>query len=339
MPLPTSSLSIVCSSIVEFVRQGLDATNNSISVTIGAPAEVAKDNTQHRVSLFFYRFEPAGFGPDFTPADPWRIRLFCLITAFGVVEEQISAGDNELRLVGEVMRLFHETPVMEAVTVNDETVRLQVVFQPLGSDEINNIWSTQNDVSYRPSVAYEMALAPVVPSELGVGSPLVGAFGSQVFGTMDGRTAAFTGTTAHPPVTAHEVDTQVEGWPPSICAVSGGVCLQSVALEVGSTELSNFDPPSVWLAGDTSATVTLRWEVWDQTQGWRSEGPTLDTSPVTTGIDPDSGIPSGLPAIALPFTAQAGQAVLYAERDYTRGSDGAQLRVRSNPVLLTLYQT
>jgi hypothetical protein len=34
----------------------------------------------------------------------------------------------------------------------------------------------------------------------------------------------------------------------------------------------------------------------------------------------------------------AGQAVLYAERNYVRGNDGASLTVRSNPVLINLYQ-
>ncbi len=337
MALPTSSLSIMTSSIAQFVRDGLDAANNNIRVMIGAPTEAAKDDDKHRVNLFFYRFEPPGIGPIVTPDEPWRIRLFCLITAFGVMEEQISAGENELRMVGEVMRLFHESPVMDTLDVKGESVRLQVVFQPLSSDELNHIWSTQGDASYRPSVAYEMALGPVVPSQRGLGSPLVGAIGSQVLARMDGRREGFSGTAETLPVTARRVDTEQEGWAPSICIVFNGACVQSISFAVGSNELADFTPPSVWVAGDPTATVTLRWEVWDQTKGWREEGPTLETSPISTEIDPDAGAPEGLPTIALPFTDRAGQAVLYAMRRYTRSSDEAQLEIRSNPLLVTLF--
>ncbi len=154
---------------------------------IGNPAEAVpgQADTEHRVNLFFYRFEPSGFHADTSPGDIWWIRLHCLITAFGVAEDQVSSGENDLRLVGELMRLFHETPVLNSVNVDDEEFRLQVVFHPLSADDLNHIWSTQNEVSYRPSVAYEMALAPVVPVKHSLGSPLVGAVGSEVRRGMD----------------------------------------------------------------------------------------------------------------------------------------------------------
>ena len=106
MPLPESSLSTICASITDFVRTGIGAAVNSINVSIGAPAIIAGDDSQHRLNLFFYRFEPSGFDSDVHPNDPWRIRLFCLITAFGIDEDIINAGENDLRLIGEVMRIF-----------------------------------------------------------------------------------------------------------------------------------------------------------------------------------------------------------------------------------------
>ena len=35
--------------------------------------------------------------------------------------------------------------------------------------------------------------------------------------------------------------------------------------------------------------------------------------------------------------ARAGQALVYATRSYLRGTDGAELEVRSNPLLVTVY--
>jgi hypothetical protein len=55
-------------------------------------------------------------------------------------------------------------------------------------------------------------------------------------------------------------------------------------------------------------------------------------------LDPAKVATATTQSIVLPFTNHTGQAVLYAERNYVRGSDGANLTVRSNPVLVNLYQ-
>ena len=159
MALPESSLSIVCSAIYTFVHTGVGAAANVINVSMGAPAEVSDNEDEHRLNLFFYRFEPGGFEASAHPNDPWRVRIFCMITAFGADEGGVLAGENELRILGEVIRIFRERPVMDAVAVGSEQVRLQAVFTPATDEQINQIWSTQGDTSYHPSVVYEMALA------------------------------------------------------------------------------------------------------------------------------------------------------------------------------------
>lgn len=338
MALPLSPLSVLCSHIAEFVKDGLAAPSNNISVFIGAPAEAAnKDKNKHRVNLFFYRFAPAGFGPGPAMDEPWLIRMHCLITVFGVDEDTILAGENELRLLGEILRILHENPVLDAVDVAGRSVRLQVIFEPLGSDDLNHIWSTQGDLTYRPSLAYEMALVPVMPSTLAPVPRLVGAIGMEARGTMDARHEPFTGAAHSLPVKATSVDTRVNSWAPQICFVHQNTCVQAMALAVGSEELDDFDPPAVWIAGDPGATVTLRWEEWNASTGWSEAGGAQDVSPVGTRLDPEQPIPAGLPTMALPFTDHPGQAVLYATRSYIRGSDGATIEVRSNPLLVTLY--
>ena len=341
MAFAPSSLSLMSTAVQEFLRDGLDANANHIQVSVGAPADVSKAPAQgdkkHRVNLFFYRFEPAGFGHHERADEPWLIRLHCLITVFGEVEDKVSAGEHELRILGEVMRLFHEHPVTDSVTLDGYRVRLQTVFQPLSAEELNQIWSTQVDTTYRPSVAYEMAAGMIVPEEPYTGAPLAGALGQQVFADMGQRHAAFGGQAAPPPVAPASVDTRVESWAPAVCFVHGGVCVQSVALASASPEAAAFSPASVWVAGDPAATVTLRWEVWDPSGGWRSEGATVDTTPLGPSLDPETPPAGGLAAIDLPFTDHQGQAVLYAERRYTPGAGGAQRTVRSNPLLVSFY--
>ncbi len=97
-------------------------------------------------------------------------------------------------MLGEVIRIFREQPVLTAIAVGGEQVRLQVVFSPVTDEQINQVWSTQGDATYRPSVIYEMVLAPIIPSQQRIEPPLVGALGNQAFASMAQRHAGF-GTT------------------------------------------------------------------------------------------------------------------------------------------------
>jgi hypothetical protein len=339
MALPASSLSQVCRSIADFVSNRLEAPQRNIQVRIGSPASAApgQGDNEHRVNFFFYRFEPNAYAPDPGTGENWLLRLHCLVTTFGVEEDQISAGENDLRLLGGVLQAFHERPILDPLAINGTTIRTEVVFQPLGVDEINHIWATQgSDVAYRPSVAYEMALVPIPPHTPSPGGPLVGALGFEVRADEAGRRAAFGGKAVPPPVTAREVDTRLEGWAPSICFVAGGSCVESVSFAVGSPELAAF-APRVWVAGIDGAAVRLRWEIWDAQAGWRSGGADVDTTATGTRLDPDQAAGATTVAVTLPFDDHAGQSVLYAERTFNRAADGAQVTVRSNPLLVNLF--
>ena len=336
MALTPSSLSLACRSIADFVSAGLDAAANSIRVMIGSPVDAVpgQSDTEHRVNLFFYRIEPGGIYPDSGPGDTWWVRLHCLVTGFGLMENQISSGENDLRLLGEVMRLFHETPVLPALQVGDEAFRLQSIFQPLSPDDLNHIWSTQGDVHYRPSVVYEMALAPMVPGQRPVPPPLVGALGFEARAEMAARHAPFGGQAAGPPVRAMHVDIRDFAWAPRLCFVHQGACSESLAFAEGSAEFAAFQA-RVWVAGDPAATVTLVWELWTSRTGWQRAS-TQDVSPTTQTIDPDQTATASTVVFSPPFGGP-GQALLYAERTFAHPGTGQALTVRSNPLLVTLY--
>ncbi|MDD3581440.1 MAG: DUF4255 domain-containing protein [Desulfobacca sp.] len=339
MPLPISSLSQVCRAIADFVSAGLQASAHSIRIMIGNPADAVpgQSDTDHRLNLFFYLIEPAGFFPDTNPGDPWWLRLHCLITGFGVAEDQISSGENDLRLLGEVIRLFHENPVLANLQVEDEVFHLQVIFQQLNPDDLNHIWSTQGEVSYRPSVVYEMSLTPVIPTQRALGSPLVGTVGQQIRGDLIAATAPWGGVIWAPPVRPTVVNTAPEDWSPVICLIYQGAAAQSLTFARDDNALDNFQP-AVWVAGKVGDMVTLVWEKWTSTQGWQRQGTTLNTTATSPAIDPDQADQAVTTSFALPFDPQeVGQAVLYAERTYRRGSDGQEITVRSNPVLITIY--
>ncbi|HEX3130747.1 MAG TPA: DUF4255 domain-containing protein [Thermoanaerobaculia bacterium] len=336
MALPLSSLSRICRSVADFLGAELEANSNSIRVLLGNPADAAKDHeTEHRVNLFFYQVEPSGFGA-FAPDEAWLVRLHCLITAFGVAENQVSSGENDLRLLGAVLRVFHENPILPAYDLDGTAVRAQVVFNPLTLDQINHIWSTQGgDVAFRPSVAYEMALAPIPPSELRVPGPLVGSIGVDVF--KDLKPHPFGGNPAIPAVIVRAVSTDRPDWTPRLCLVDGGECAESLSFEVGSPELTAFTPHA-WVAGLSGSPVTLRWESWEAGTGWTSLSDHVDTQATSIAIDPAAAGSATTVAAPMPFKDKAGQLVLYAVRSANRFPDGLAIEVRSNPVLINLYE-
>jgi len=344
MALPESSLSIVCREIYNFVHSGVGAVVNSITVSMGAPADVSDETNGHRLNLFFYRFEPGGFEAAAYPNDPWRVRIYCMITAFGVDDSAdtggASAGENSLRMIGEVMRIFRETPVMDTVSLGGEQVRLQAVFSPATDEQINQIWSTQSDTSYHPSVVYEMALAPIMPSTLRVPPSLVGAVGHQARASETARYGAFSGAVQGPPVPLVSIDINNPQWAPQLCWIHDDECAYSLSFDEADAITTQ-----IWLAGDTGDSVNLVWEIWDS-GGWRSAGAAVPATPFSTEINPDA-VPTGSPGfplavvnpVAIPVGETAAQGLLYATRQVTLIPGEPAIEVRSNPLLLSIYRT
>lgn len=339
MPPPDSFLWTLGNSVRQFVETGLGAAANDIHVTIGSPALTPDDADQDQVNLFFYRFEPSGFEAESHPQDPWRLRMSCLITAMGAGSGDELAGENDLRLLGNVIRIFHQTPILEAVDVGAETVRLQVIFMPLSEDTINQVWSTQGEATYRPSVAYEMSLAPVVPVARRTPPAVVGLIGGEAMADTDAeaRHRGFGGSARAPQVLARGVDLHDPDWPPLICWVVDAECRQTVSHDADGGPFA----PLIWVAGDPTDTVELVWERWDSGVGWAEIGVSAGVTPFGIGIDPDA-LPDPLPpsftqtppeTLELPVASFSRQYMVYARRTGGSGS-----MVRSDPLLLTLYR-
>jgi hypothetical protein len=344
MALAISSLSRVCRSLGQVLSAGINdsaAGATRVEVVIGTPSIAAtQDNdATHRLNLFFFRFEPSGFFPDNLPGETWLVRMHCLLTPFCIDEDGVAAGENDLRVVGEVMRFFHEQPTFD-LTVGSEQYLIQAVFLTLGLDQLNQLWSTQGDTVYRPSVLFEMSLAPVQPDTRSVPAPRVGSVGYGARATMDAQyeapdldqLAQFV-----PTVVAMRPNTRVEAWAPALCLVASGQCLQSASFAIGSAALTAF-APRAWVAGAVGSGAVLRWETWDATNGWQPQAPGAPFAIGDAAIDPEQAGAASVQPLTLPFTNHAGQMALYAERTFTRAADGATIRVRSNPVLITIHE-
>lgn len=344
MALANSPLSQVCKGIRNYLDAEINAGDFSqVYFFIDTPsaANTNKQDAKHYLNLFFFRFEPSGLFPDSLPGETGWLRTFCLITPFSHDEDNISTGENELRLIGEVIRIFHDKPVF-LLSVDDQDYHLQVIFQPLALDQLNQLWSTQGDTVYRPSVLFEISLAPVVPAVKSIPAPLAGSLGLDVQATLQGRENAVTEHSPEVPVMTPTI--QLADWTPAIsfvhdgrCAFSFSLALNSEALLGNGVDLAAF-APKVWLAGKAGETVSLRWETWDNAHGWQKMEPATEVIIVSERLDPEAVATAPLTALALPFNDQVGQMLLYAEREYARPGDNVRVTVRSNPLLISLYQ-
>ena len=177
-PIP-SGLSVAGQILRSRLKNETFAGIDNVDVIVGTPADAAKklqpSTPRSIVNLFIYRVEPSGFYPDAGHHDRWFVRLRCLITVFSTPQPAqddgdglvaaVSEGELDLRLLGEVLRYFHEVPVHFPRADEPIDASLQVVFSQFTSEEINQIWSTQGDTIYRPSISYEIALVPIEPRE------------------------------------------------------------------------------------------------------------------------------------------------------------------------------
>jgi hypothetical protein len=333
MALADSSLSRACRSIADFLSTGLDGAQNSITLTVGNPHDAAElTSGGHRLNLFFYRVEPEGFGPSPAPDQPWRMRLHCLITAFATEEDNVGAGELDLRLLGETMRLLHEQPVLGPVPVDGETIRLHAIFRPLTIEELNNLWATQSETSLRPSVSYEFALAPIVPVHPAIEGPRVGAIGIAVAPST--APAAVEPDLSDPDVSPVTVDAARGDWAPHLAWVSGHRA--AYALTLPEPAAGGHPTAPVAIAGVPGEPVELRWETWSRSAGW-TPGPVVAATAIATHLDPehaDAHVPLQVDVPALQAPAQA---ALHATRPYQR-PDGSTVNVHSILILLTFLE-
>ena len=288
------------------------------NILIGHPkladTEARKQSAPHLVNLFFFQLEHSGYPADAASADPMYIRAHCLISAFGKDESSatngVGAGENDLRLIGGVLAALHKKPILEVADgPGNVKASLQIVPESLSLEAINNLWSTQTDVSYRPSVVYELALVPLPLDERRERSPRV----------------------RHAEADAYVMTGAPEDWIPEIRFRDGHGKLHR-SLDFLPTAAPN--NVTIAIGGVVGETVKLRWEVWHPSQGWRAD------ADADVQIDAKAPKDSAGHAIALPgpvVAGQAGQSLLVATRELER-PPGTKILLRSDPLLVFFFE-
>jgi len=368
--IPVSSFSIAARQLKQLLGKNISDIETD-AITISNPKKLS-DPPEHSINLFFYQIDYSGFPADVSSMNPFYVRIHCLISAFGISDtighgqnsETISAAENDLRLVGEVMRVLHQNPVIN-FNDNGNALHLQVVFLPLALDDLNHLWATlgNNDTAYRLSVAYELALAPVPLAAPVEASPRVGSIGFSVENNMQQPPMPEQGFAlkAHAPeVKKTIIDVGRSHWSPQIAFLVENVVLRYVLHLPDTGGVRQFE---ILLAGNQGEELQFEWELWQwdysTNEGGWGEAIADERTPLTSIplddvednplrfniIDPDNIDSRLINTVQFPVTAVASedvryQAMLYAVREVTRQrlqKSDEIIRLRSNPLLISLY--
>ena len=242
------------------------------------------------------------------------------------------------------MRVLHQQPT---ITLRDNEsniiASLQVLPLNINLDNLNHIWSTQNEVSYRLSIAYELALGPIpftLPHEK---SPLVGENEFQARSDMD---EAVNGTVTNlanyiPGVEYLDIDINEDNdyWIPHICYIDENNDIKSLHY-VKQITTGLADDREIYLAGRSGGEVTMYWDIWrrktnNDVEAWQEEI-SDETLPAIKVIEKDGGqddpytpnivdpdqldsrkvVVVRLPAIVSNPETKSWQALLYAVRGW-----------------------
>lgn len=266
--LPVNAISDAANKLRSLLSSRIDDLNDVKQIRIGHPKDTLADmeKDKNHLNLFFYNVSYDGYPADGLSENPFYVRLYCLITAVGAkIDGAPSAGENDLRLIGEVLRVLHEQPVVSVTNgSNLEIAQLQIVPHPLNLDNLNHIWSTQGDTAYRLSVAYEMALAPIPLAEPVARSPLAGDPQIVSWGAMTRRPEKEKDglVSLKPMVEYLEIDTEGEDWMPHICLVEHIDASHKEIHYVFKIEGSLNEEMDVLIAGKNNGKVKLVWNLW-----------------------------------------------------------------------------
>lgn len=382
-----TSFSIVAKKLREQLAVDIPDLDES-SITISHPKEAKPLSSHNSLNLFFYRIENEEFPVDGLSTNPVLLGLNCLITAYGIdekdaettagsggppaaspraaaapaeeVEIKITSGENDLRIIGEVIRVLHEKPIIK-ITEDDQIMHLQSVRLPLSLDDINHIWSTQADTPYRLSIAYQFSLIPLPFKQAQKKGPLVTGVGANVYSDLHPPVLPATGFSVHvqrPEVEKVIVNVNSNDWVPHISFIENNKLSYVLEIDDKATDLVRY----ILVAGDSGTELELYWELWEwdlnnNKGGWKPpvidihadsivipEATKEDNGLLVNVIDPENintriKVKIQIPVVLPPAENVRLQASLYAIRKQTRyrpQSNPYTVNIRSNLLAVTV---
>ncbi|NIM94485.1 MAG: DUF4255 domain-containing protein [Anaerolineales bacterium] len=167
-----------------------DRLQDPVDVTIAPPDVILPGSNGKRVNLYLYRLSENGFlknqevpGKGYPGAyghPPLSLDLFYLITSFGESNDSPYADFQAQRILGDVMRVLHDYPIITdslkftrttpSANIGDpildthligEFEQIKVTLQPMSLEDLSKLWAALPDTNFRRSVAYQVSVIQI----------------------------------------------------------------------------------------------------------------------------------------------------------------------------------
>jgi hypothetical protein len=206
-------------------------------------------------------------------------------------------------------------------------------------------------VVYRPSIAYEITLAPIEPKAPAAQTTRVASIGTAVGSNINYRDSPWSKKQPSfnfPLVPSITVDVSNPQWAPAIVMVTdkGNTRLASLTLSLNivvadNDTITGFPVIDIWIAGDTDKTLNLVGQLL-QDKHWQDINTITDQKIDTLTLDMENLPKKNKKIFTLELAHLTGfsitnknwQLQLFAERTMT--VNNVEVRIRSNPLLITI---
>ena len=173
MIAPTTLSPTTLSMVARALRTHIAANTEiqEMNVLLGHPASVQLVNeTDPHLSVFFYSVYPAANSADLRPEEPLDTIVRCIMTPLAKNPtngaNQISSGEEDLRILGQVITCMHGWRLLLVNDMNEKPVcSVEIIPLELNADKLSKIVPTQPEGGFRPTIAYELSLIPLFPKK------------------------------------------------------------------------------------------------------------------------------------------------------------------------------
>jgi hypothetical protein len=163
-----------------------DRMTENAAITIAPPDAEITGLTGRRINFYLYHLSENPFlknqeipGEGYPGAyghPPLSLNLHYIFTAFGEKDTAEHADLDAQHILGDVMRILHDIPIITPDLVEEKKVskprildssllgqfeQIKITFQPASLEEISKIWTALPNVNFRRSVLYEVSVVQV----------------------------------------------------------------------------------------------------------------------------------------------------------------------------------
>lgn len=146
-------------------------------IVSGNPAQAAA-NTDNRLSVWLYHVSQdpllrndVDYRADRRAGPPLTLMLHYLVTPL------TPTGEADLMLLGKVLQVFNDTPVINLLSpLDDISEELRVVLETMEQSEVSRIWEAMQG-AYRLSVSYQVRVARIDAAATTPTAPIISRFG------------------------------------------------------------------------------------------------------------------------------------------------------------------